>query len=478
MAKRQHPNDEQLLELVDESLGEGDESRARTRAHVETCAPCTQRISELRYFVTLLREHDVWKILPANSERRRALAQQAGAIAQQMRAEMDAAANVVAEVIAGPSQWWRKRVEQAEGTRTVGFVRRLLERAEKLSERSPADAVEATAIAVELAEELRVDAYPFDIVINLRAGASREHAYSLFYIGRFPDALKAVERAEHLFGQLPFEVVDLARAWLTRAMIYRAIDRQAEGITLSRQAASVFRSFGLSDRYVKARFVEGMMLHQLGRLAEALEVWKSIEDEPALRRDVSFGMLLQNIGTAYYQSGELEAAQDYLTRALAEYERRGVETEKVRTRWSMASTLVAGGRLAEALPVLRETWREFEALEMHASGALVALEIAEVLLIMGKPQDVPKICRTILDQFTQLGMTSRAITALSFLREALALGKGTPSLIRLVHDFIRDLPGNPRRRKEGFHARYSCRRSHRRSRFRNHAHRLGWRPRR
>jgi hypothetical protein len=77
---------------------------------------------------------------------------------------------------------------------------------------------------------------------------------------------------------------------------------------------------------------------------------------------------------------------------------------------------------------------------MQADSALVALEVAEVLLIMGRPQEVPAICRALLDQFTRSGMTSRAITALSFLREVVAIGKVTPSLVRYVHHFLRDLP--------------------------------------
>jgi hypothetical protein len=82
---------------------------------------------------------------------------------------------------------------------------------------------------------------------------------------------------------------------------------------------------------------------------------------------------------------------------------------------------------------------------MLADAALVALERAEVLLVMGRPEEVPHICRALLDQFTRIGMTSRAITALSFLREAVAMGAVTPSLVRHVHDFLRDLPKHPTR---------------------------------
>jgi hypothetical protein len=37
-------------------------------------------------------------------------------------------------------------------------------------------------------------------------------------------------------------------------------------------------------------------------------------------------------------------------------------------------------------------------------------------------------------------MTSRAITALSFLREAVAVGKAPPDLVQTIHAFLRALP--------------------------------------
>lgn len=445
MRRGRHPGDEQLFQLVDEPPLVRSDERDATEAHVQTCGRCSRRLGEIRHFVGLLRQADVWDNRSLNVERRLEWLQQASDAAARVRAEMDAAVKVINEVTTGPSSWWRKRLSQIEGTRTYGFVRGLLERAAKLSDRSPSEALEATAIAVEIAEELRVDAYPFDLVISVRAEAWREHAYSLLFVGRFPEAQGAVDRAEQLFGQLPVPGVELARAWVTRSFIYRMTDRVAEALALTRKAAGVFWRFGLNDRYVKTRMAEAAMLHQQGALADALEVWKSLEDQPILREDASFGMLLQNIGTTYSQLGELERAHDYLDRALEEYGRLGIEHEKIRTRWSLASALVTAGRLAEALPILRQTWREFDAAELRASGALVGLEIAEVLLVMGQPEEVPAICRTILDEFTRSGMTSRAINALSFLREAVALGNVTPSLVRHVHDFIRDIPGNPPR---------------------------------
>jgi len=117
----------------------------------------------------------------------------------------------------------------------------------------------------------------------------------------------------------------------------------------------------------------------------------------------------------------------------------------VRTRWSLGVTLVAAGQLHDALPVLRQAWKEFDEMGMEADAALVGLEVAEVLLIVELPAEVPTICRNLLDRFTRNNMTSRAVTALSFLREAVALGRATPALIRDVHDFLRDIPKYPAR---------------------------------
>jgi hypothetical protein len=80
---------------------------------------------------------------------------------------------------------------------------------------------------------------------------------------------------------------------------------------------------------------------------------------------------------------------------------------------------------------------------MVADAALAALDLAEALLIIGNTTEVPSICRTLLDRFTRAGMTSSAVTALAFLRETVAIGQVTPSHVRHVHDFLRELPGRP-----------------------------------
>jgi tetratricopeptide (TPR) repeat protein len=446
MRKRQHPTDEHLIDLLDDAPPVPGAERRATEDHLKECDMCSDRLAELREFVTVLRGANVcWDRRMLKIRPRLEWARQASDVVGRILDEMKAAEAEVSGILTGPTAWWRMKAVQATTTHTYGFVRKLLERADGFLGITPASAVEVTLIAAEIAEAIGVNAYPFDLVVSARAHAWREHAYALYFIGRFPAALRAIERAERLFVQLPVPDFELARTRLIRALIYRSTDRVPEALHITRASAEVLRTYGAAGRFARAKMTEAAMLHQQGAIAEALDIWIALENEATLKDDAAFGMLLQNIGTAHSQLGRLDIARSYLARAIEEHDKQGNGPERVRTRWSLASAFVAGGLLDEALPRLRQTQREFDALRMQADAALVALEIAEVLLIMGRPDEVPAICRALLDQFTRNNMESRAITALAFLREAVAMGKATPSLVRHVHDFLRDLPKNHER---------------------------------
>ena len=118
--------------------------------------------------------------------------------------------------------------------------------------------------------------------------------------------------------------------------------------------------------------------------------------------------------------------------------------EATRARWALATTLVSAGKFTPAIALFERAWKEFEALDMEADAALVALDLAETLLVVGEAGRVPHICRILVDRFTRAGMTSRAITALSYLREVVASGKAQPLVIRQVRELLRELPSQGR----------------------------------
>jgi tetratricopeptide (TPR) repeat protein len=415
--------------------------RQEIETHLHTCTACTDVAGSYGLLIQTMRSTDVWDGGEfAERQPSPQMQQRLSDLTDRLRREDADAQKVTATLLVGPHAWWRTRFFQSNQIRTAGMVRELLRRIDVAYLEVPAQALEISAIAIEVADSLPVSEYPSDMVIALRAHAAREHGFALYFLGRFHEALESADRAEQLFRQTPFPEYDLARVALVRASIYRAFDRMDEALALTRQSAATFLRFGDRKRFSNAVQTEGAILFKMGAMSEAATAWSSLEGEAEVRGD-SRGILLKNLAVCHNQLGNVTLAATYLTQALEIFTASGNEVEKVKARWGMAQLLASTSRQQEALPLLRDVQCQLERLGMEADAATAALEVAEILVTLNQPEEVPAICRALLDKFTQKGMTSRAVTALSFLREALAMGHATPELVRQVRVMV----GNPAR---------------------------------
>jgi tetratricopeptide (TPR) repeat protein len=406
-------------------------------SHVSECAECAGEVDGQRELIASLSDRDTWQSAPAPALRQ--IVANITAFADHARQEEERAAALCDQILTGPAQWWRQRLFNTEGAATAGMVKQLLDKMRVLLERSPANALQATSLAIEVANGLDITTYPSDYVVKLRAQAHRDHAYVLSFMGRFPEALDCADRAKRLFDQTPLPEYDLARLALVKATILQFVERSSEAAALAQQAGDTFLRFGDRARYLTARITEANVLYNSGAIERALEIWKSVEHDPALE-GVNAIRVTQNIALGLTDTGRPAEAIDYIQRCVAEYALLGMETERTRSRAMLAHALMALGKHHEAIPALRQAWREFEQLELIGDAGLMALILAEALMATDQPEDVPAICRDVIAQFTRSGMASRAITALSFLREAVAIGQASPSLVRHVHAFLRELP--------------------------------------
>lgn len=427
-----HYDDQTLFEYVE---GIAPDAGA-IEMHVSSCTDCAAEVREQREMMAHLGHADVWDKDPAPAPRQFVV--NVVAFAERARQEEQAAVALCDKVLSGPPSWWAQRLRKSEGARTAGVVKELLERWRPMCHSNPANALHVTALALQIANGLDVAQYPCDYVVKLRAQACRDHAYVLTFMGRHPEALEHVERARRLYEQVPLPEYDLARVGTVKALILMQSDVES-AVAITRQAAEVFLRFGDRARYTAAKMTEGMVLYERGSVAEALAVWKSIEGDSGLDEYNSI-KLTHNLAICYAELGQPEIAAEHLQRCVPQFEMLGLDTERTRSRWLLGHTLTACGRVHEAIPVLRQAWNEFVEFDMISDAGLVALELAEALLLAGEPDEVPAICRDVIAQFTRAGMASRALTALSFLREAVAIGQATPSLIRHVHSFLRELP--------------------------------------
>src|ERR1043165_128479 len=392
-----------------------------------------------RELAELLRSPDVWQgtqVLPPRVQEMTALSQQLGEEERKASELLDSLAST-------PVTWWRTAVMKSPAGRTSGMIHNLLERTRSEVRKSPARALELTSLAVDVANEIPLTAYPGDVVITVRAAAWRDYAYVLQFLGRFPDALAAIDEAERLQLGTALPEYGLARIKLVRANVLTWTDKRAEAIALADEAAKIFLDFGDRVKYATARMTQAVTLHEQGSIREALEIWESIKNEDCLE-ELTRILVIYNLGLGYREIGNTAKAVEHITLATAEYELLGMTAEATRARWALGTTLVSAGKFASAIGLFDRAWKEFEALAMEADAALVALELAETLLVVGQAERVPQICRTLLDRFTRVGMTSRAITALSYRRKVVAIGKAQPPVIRQVREFLRDLPSQGR----------------------------------
>jgi len=430
-----HFDEEALFEYVEGTSAQAGE----IESHASACSECASEISEQRELAAILADGDVWETIPALPRAPRRSVVSAATFAERLRLEDERAVVLCDEVLSGPSSWWKQKLRKSEGAFTAGMVKELLERMRTLVASSPANALQVTALAFDVASALDVAAYPSDYAIKLRAQALRDHAYVLSILGRYPEALECADRAGSLFEQVPLPDYDLARLSIVRALILQYLDRIDEAAELARRAGDTFLRFGDRGRYVDARMTEGSVLYLGHAFEQALETWQSVQNDPALD-DARALSLSHNIALCLSELGRSGEAVDHLTRCVAQFELLGMEMRRTRSRAVLAHALLNAGRPADAIPVFRKVWREFDQLDMVTDGGLAALELAEALLATNQPDEVPAICREVIAQFTRAGMASRAITALSFLREAVAIGQASTSIVRHVREFLRKLP--------------------------------------
>lgn len=391
----------------------------------------------------LLRRPGVWQsaatpVVPVPPRIR-----ETASLASRLTSEDREARELLESLANTPSAWWRTAAMKSPVGRTAGMVRQLLERTRTIVRKTPPQALEATTLAVDIANDISLTDYPSDFVISLRSDAWRDHAYVLQVLGRYPEALAAVDEAERLLRETALPEYSLGRIKLVRASILTWTDKLPQAIALADEAAEIFLNFGDRVKYATARMTQAATLHEYGSIREALHIWESIKNEESLE-EMTRVMVMYDIGLAYRELGDTTKSIEHITVALAEYELLGMDVPATRARWALATTLVSAGKFDAAVTLFERAWKEFESLDMEADAALVALELAEALLVVGRPDRVPQICRTLLDRFTRAGMTSRAITALSYLREVVAIGKAQPPVVRQVREFLRDLPAQGR----------------------------------
>lgn len=411
-------------------------------AHLEECEVCRGQYIDFVEIDDAMRDPRTWASVDAlRNEASRF--HEALALKARIDAEDAAAARLLSPLLRSPLRFRNAAVIRNPKAQTAGVVRYLCAAANERHEKRPEFSLELTLCAYDVALALGATSSSpkrFCMALSLR-----ERANALRYLGRFTEALQALDSAEELFDESPAtDPHDVAIVQLARATIFVESERLDEARRLSRQVARVFRKYGDRPRELTALLVEAISLTFGGRAADAVRVFEEIAEKARAEGDRRLlARALNDAGNAYFDMERFDDAESSLMQALVIFEDLDLETEKARANWTLALVVVRRGDLSAGMTHLDAVLIELDRLKLVNDHALATLDWAWARLAMGEISGVAEACKRIVVRFESEGMMKSARIALAYLHEALAAGNATPTLVSEIRRYLELLPSQP-----------------------------------
>lgn len=334
------------------------------------------------------------------------------------------------------------KVDSDPAFHTRGVVDVLNDAARPLRNTQPQLALATATAAVTIASKL---AKVGSCTPRILGRTYMERGWALFFVGRYREAEEALRNADVAYDQDPLATDwDRAHAALARANVYVETHRHDEASREARFAAKAFATFGDHHYSLAANLIEGGVLLMRRAYRAGAELLDRLAAEAHRAGDrLHFARARQTAGNCYIELGEYAKAERYFFEAFVIWDELGLDTERVRTSWSLGVLRRATGDLESAIAIIDDARRSFEELGVVNDAALARLELAEVLLLAERPSEVPALLRDIVVSFTSEGIMRNATIALAYLREAAESGALEPRLVCRVRDYLEELPADP-----------------------------------
>lgn len=439
----EHCSDDDLFACADPLDPEVD--LTATKKHVAECAECRTRLDEILEFNSILRSPLVWDAL-GNLD-----AVEGGTMPQLPAADIEMeqrqADELLRPFLARLDTKTAESLPENAALHTPSVVQRLCDVARTHREKNPLLALTVAEAAIAIAEHVAAkQQFSAEAVHESRGRAWLERANALRYVGRFPEALAALDTAEASYSQTFIPEYPLALAAYVRSVIFMKSEKLEEALSLARSCAATFLEFGEDERFVHARIVEGGALFLQNRHAEARDVFQSLL-APArkLQSPDTVARVYANLASALIELGELSEASSYLANAASLFEDLGLDTERLRMRWTMGHLLLRSGDTDAALARLRDTKRDAERLHLTNDAALIALDMLEALTARGDWHEAMQLCEGLVQKFSAAGMNESALVALSYLRDLARSGALVLPAIEHVRSHLERLATEPAR---------------------------------
>jgi tetratricopeptide (TPR) repeat protein len=410
--------------------------------HLDACDFCRTNLAAVAEIDEAMREPEMWQQIDTLLTRSARL-EEALALKARIDNEDQAAERLLAPLLTSPLRFRSADVAENPKAQTAGVVRYLCAAAHELHEKRPQFSLQLTTTAYAVA--LALDKGPsatrrFCIALSLR-----ESANALRYLGRFAEALKALEHAEKLFDSSPAtDPHDIAIVWMIRATVLMEMNHLAEAQRLARESCRIFRDYSDGGRELSALLIHASCLHFEGKNAEAASAFEAVVEKARVEGNTKIlAHAMSDAATAYLDLGDFRRAERYYIEALILFDELGLATDKAVVAWSLALVLVRRGELGAGAERLDAARAELHRLGLLNDHGLATLDWAAARLALEEPAGVADACKRIVMRFESEGMMKSARLALAYVHEALARGTATPALLQHVRKYLELLPARP-----------------------------------
>jgi tetratricopeptide (TPR) repeat protein len=381
-------------------------------------------------------------------KRRRTVKERAadfGAAAQRHAEEREAAAMAVDRLLRDtPKADWPGLAGRSDLS-TWGALDRVGKIFNEALPRDPLHALAIAELAVSAAEGIGPHTYAPLVTAQLTAYAWKDLGKAYRALNRHQEAVDAFTHAESLVVDYGVLAHDRAIILFNLAVTLQEVDRHQESLTLLDECKDVFAIHNDSRLLVFCGIAEGVLLQRLRKYREAREAYLLILATAKPIEKESLAALHKAIGLCSIELKDFIEAESNLIQSIALYEdiRQPIEVLKAQT--GLGRLYIRRGDVEEGIAHLRPIRRSFLQKAMPEEAGICALEVIEGLLHRGKASEAERLARLVIQEYTAARLSTRAMTALGYLTEAIATRNATVALVDKVREYILSLRTEPER---------------------------------
>jgi len=245
------------------------------------------------------------------------------------------------------------------------------------------------------------------------------------------------DRSEAGFRHTINAAADLSRLAYQR-LAERLEERQIDVVLeLLPPLVESFRTLGMSEDALKARFLEGVALLETDEPGKAAEVFSEIADDPEAQDNPRLrAAAYTNLSHVYGMIGDAAAALDASARAVPVFRELNDRIGLAKVQWGLAGVLRESGQIAPAVEAYRQAQEQFQSIGMRADTAALSLVIADLLLDQGQNAEALREIAAALPVIDELKMAPEGMAALSLLRESALRQQVNRAALRELHGYF------------------------------------------